>query len=124
MVLVSLTREFHLFPKPRSSPEFFVTLCPLQQRGMIPDHIARELSAFETQVNSMLAATVSYATLWAITATTTLLADEPCVVPAEEIESLPKLGVVEFFDRLRHPVLEAVPVRDLREERRPTYGTA
>lgn len=84
---------------------------------MIPDYIAGKLSAFETKVNSMLTATVSYATLWAVAATTTLSADEPCVVPAEEIESLTKLGVVEFFDRLRHPMLEAVPVNNLREER-------
>lgn len=83
---------------------------------MILDCIAREISAFEAHVNFTLAATVSYAALRAVIATATVAADQPGVVAAEENETFPEFGIVKFLDRVRHPVLETMPVSDLCEE--------
>jgi len=77
--------------------------------------VARKVWTFEAQLNPALLATVSYATLRSVTVTATFPADQPGLVATKEVETLPKLGVVEFFDRVRHPVLETVPVSDLCE---------
>jgi hypothetical protein len=83
---------------------------------MIPDRIAREISALEAYINAMLAATVSYATFRAVTAPATLPADQPGVVAGEEIKTFAEFGIIKFLDRVWHPMLETVPVNDLCEK--------